>query len=156
LQPTATSEAQLPEYNTIEVSYEPTKQVEKVAVPASVAVHLNQTSLFVVPQLRKVPVHSASVTAGRAVTVAVVVLKFVATPVTSVGAVTHSSWANTTGHAQSTVAAQAVKKVFLMVRCILVNVNGDFNASKCGDGGKPGTVDLSPTRSEINANLTHL
>jgi hypothetical protein len=124
LQPTATNEAQLPEYSTKEVSYEPAKQVEKVALPASVAVHLNQTSLVVVVQLRKVPVHKASVTAGRAVAVAVVVLNVVATPATSVGAVTHSSWANTTGHAQSTVAAQAVKKVFLMVRCILVNVNG--------------------------------
>jgi hypothetical protein len=137
------------------VSYEPAKQVEKVALPAAVAVHVNQTSGDA-PQFRKVPVHRASVTAGRAVAVAVVVLNVVATPATSVGAVTHSSWANTTGHAQSTVAAQAVKKVFLMVRCILVNVNGDFNASKCGDGDKPGTVDLSPTRSEINANLTHL
>jgi hypothetical protein len=124
LQPTATNEAQLPEYRTKEVSYEPAKQVEKVAEPFSVAVHLNQTSLVVVVQFRKVPVHRASVTAGRAVAVAVVVSNGVATPATSVGAVTHSSWANTTGHAQSTVAAQAVKKVFLMVRCILVNVNG--------------------------------
>jgi hypothetical protein len=47
-----------------------------------------------------------------------------------------------------------MKKVFLMVRCFLVNVNGDFNALKCGDGDKPGTVDLSPTLSEMNAILT--
>jgi hypothetical protein len=94
------------------------------------------------------------VTAGSAVTVAVVVLKALPTPVTNVGADAHSSWASATGHAQSTVAAQAVKKVFLMVRCFLVNVNGDFNALKCGDGDKPGTVDLSPTLSEINTILT--
>ena len=86
---------------------------------------------------------------------AVAVLKALPTPVTNVGAVAHSSWAMATGHAQSTVAAQAVKKVFLMVRCFLVGVNGDFNALKCGDGDKPGTVDLSPTLSEMNTNLTH-
>ena len=88
MQPTATNEAQLPEYRTKEVSYEPAKQVEKVALPASGAVHWNQTSGDA-PQSRKVPVHSASVTGGRAVAVAVVVLNVVATPATSVGAVTH-------------------------------------------------------------------
>ena len=73
MQATATSDAQLPVYRTRDVSYEPKKQVEKMAVPSPVAVHVYQTSFCVAIQLRSVVVHSASVTAGRAVTVAVAV-----------------------------------------------------------------------------------